>query len=119
MLERRSGASRADRRNSARYGFNRAHAAAYGAVAVQTAYLKANYPIEYMTALMSVFREDPERTAGYKTDCRRMGIGVLRPSVNKSGLDFTIEASSDCPEAIRYGLGGIKIVGDGAAATHH
>ena len=69
-----------------------------------------------MTALMSVFREDPERTAGYITDCRRMGIGVLRPSVNKSGLDFTIEASSDSPEAIRCGLGGIKIVGDGAAA---
>jgi DNA polymerase-3 subunit alpha len=105
-----------DWENFARYGFNRAHAAAYGTVAVQTAHLKANYPIEYMTALMSVFREYPERTAGYITDCRRMGIGVLRPSVNKSGLDFTIEASSDSPDAIRYGLGGIKTVGDGAAA---
>ncbi|MDF1501296.1 MAG: DNA polymerase III subunit alpha, partial [Anaerolineales bacterium] len=63
----------------ARYGFNRAHAAAYGAVAVQTAYLKANYPIEYMTALMSVFRGDLDRTAGYIRGCRRIGIAVLRP----------------------------------------
>jgi len=69
-----------------------------------------------MTALMSAFREYPERTAGYITDCRRMGIGVLRPAVNKSGLDFTIDASSDSPEAIRYGLEGIKIVGGGTVA---
>jgi len=68
-----------------------------------------------MTALMSVFREDPDRTARYITDFRRMGIGILRSSVNKSGLDFTIEASSEAPEAICYGLGGIKNVGDGAA----
>ena len=81
------------------------------------AFLKANYPIEHITALMSVFRDDPDRTARYITDCRRMGIGILRPSVTKSGPDFSIEGGSDSPEAIRYGLGGIRSVGDGTAAS--
>ena len=81
-----------DWENFARYGFNRAHAAAYGTLAVQTAYLKANYPIEYMTGLLSVFRGNTDKVAGYIADCRRMGIPVLPPEVTASGIDFQIES---------------------------
>lgn len=96
----------------ARYGFNKAHAADYGVIAVQTAYLKANYPLEYMAALLSVNHNDTGKVALYVADCRRMGINVEPPDVNISGWNFSIE---DHPEgaAIRYGLGAIKNVGHG------
>ncbi|MFZ6027227.1 MAG: DNA polymerase III subunit alpha [Chloroflexota bacterium] len=102
----------------ARYGFNKSHAADYGIIAVQTGYLKAHYPVEYMTALMSVTKNETAKVAIYAADCRRMGIDVLPPDVNSSGWDFTIE---DCPaekgegcrSVIRFGLGAIKNVGVG------
>ena len=96
----------------ARYGFNKAHAADYGVIAVQTAYLKAHFPAEYMTALMSVTKNDSDKVALYVADSRRMGIEVLPPDVNTSGWDFSIE---DLPDgsAIRFGLGAIKNVGQG------
>ena len=78
-----------DWENFARYGFNKAHAADYGVIAVQTAYLKAHYPLEYMTALLSVFKHDNDRVALYVADCRRMGIEVRPPDVNTSMLDFS------------------------------
>jgi len=105
-----------DWENFARYGFNRAHAAAYGTLAAQTAYLKANYPIEYMVALLSVFRGNADKTAGYIADCRRMGIPILPPDVNASGIDFQIEPVEQGREGIRFGLGAIKNVGDGSAS---
>ncbi|MDX1436759.1 MAG: DNA polymerase III subunit alpha, partial [Anaerolineales bacterium] len=95
----------------ARYGFNKSHAVDYGVIAVQTAYLKAKYPIEYMTALLSVSKNDTDKVAYYVADCRRMNIRVLPPDVNTSGWDFTIEDQDDGEPAIRFGLGAIKNVG--------
>ncbi len=92
----------------ARYGFNAAHAAGYARVTCQTAYLKAHYPLEYMTALLTVERHNTEKVGILINECRRMGIDVLPPSVNRSDLDFTIEG-----KAIRFGLGAVKNVGDG------
>ncbi|RMF45605.1 MAG: DNA polymerase III subunit alpha, partial [Anaerolineae bacterium] len=94
----------------ARYGFNKAHAADYGVVAVQTAYLKAHYPAEYMTALLSVFKDNTDKVTHYIADSRRMGIEVLPPDVNASAWDFTIEDREE-GTAIRFGLGAIKNVG--------
>ncbi len=95
----------------ARYGFNKSHAADYGVIAVQTGYLKYNYPVEYMTALLSAWKNDSDKVATYVADCRAMGIEVLPPDVNTSGYDFTIEDYNDRPSAIRFGLGAIKNVG--------
>jgi len=102
----------------ARYGFNKAHAADYAVLTCQTAYLKANYPIEYMTALLSVERHNTEKVGLLIAECRRMGIEVLPPDVNQSGLYFTIETSPapDTP-AIRFGLGAVKNVGEGPVET--
>jgi len=98
----------------ARYGFNKAHAADYGVICAQTAYLKAHYPAEFMTALLSVSKNVTEKVALYIADCRRLGIDVLPPDVNRSGWDFTIEEKPEGGFAIRYGLGAVKNVGEGA-----
>ncbi|MEN8097898.1 MAG: DNA polymerase III subunit alpha [Chloroflexota bacterium] len=98
----------------ARYGFNRAHAADYAVITGQTAYLKAHYPVEYMTALLTVERGRHDKLALYIADCRRMGIQVLPPMVNQSEIMFHIETVDGRP-AIRYGLSAIKNVGEGAA----
>ena len=97
----------------ARYGFPKGHAADYGVLAVQTAYLKTHYPVEYMTAVLSVNQNDTDKVALYVADCRRMGIDVEPPDVNASGWDFTIEDRPDGSSAIRFGLGAIKNVGHG------
>ena len=99
----------------ARYGFNKAHAADYAIITVQTAYLKAHYPVEYMAALLTVEQSNTDKVGLLIAEARRMGIEVLPPNVNYSGMDFVIE---DEPEgvqgpAIRYGLGAIKNVGEG------
>lgn len=95
----------------ARYGFNRAHAACYGLIAYYTAYLKANYPAEYMTAVLCADSGNLERIALDVEECRRMGIAVLPPDVNESEPEFTVVAEG----TIRFGLGTIKNVG--ASAT--
>ena len=97
--------------NFARYGFNKSHAADYGLIAVQTAYLKCHYTVEYMAALLSASKNEMEKVAWYVTDCRSMGIDVLPPDVRSSGWDFTIEDRKDQKSAIRFGLGAIKNVG--------
>jgi DNA polymerase-3 subunit alpha len=97
----------------ARYGFNKGHAADYAVLCVETAYLKTHYPLEYMTALLSVFKGDTERVALYIGDCRRMGIEVRVPDLNASGLDFEVELGEG-RGAIRYGLSAVKNVGEGA-----
>jgi DNA polymerase-3 subunit alpha len=135
----RSGLSRADAdaiwdalMGFARYGFNRAHAADYAVIVAQTAYLKAYYPAEYMTALLTIERHDTEKVGVLIAECRRMGIEVLPPSVNLSSNTFTIERLSaertpprrlttfpfPIPErvAIRMGLDAIKNVGEGPVA---
>jgi DNA polymerase-3 subunit alpha len=93
----------------ARYGFNRAHAAIYGMIAYHTAYLKANYTPEYMTAVLSTEMGTPERVAIAVAECRRMGIEVLPPDINASELGFTVDGST-----IRFGLGAVKNVGEAA-----
>jgi DNA polymerase-3 subunit alpha len=93
----------------ARYGFNRAHAAIYGMIAYHTAYLKANYTIEYMTAVLSAEMGTPDRVAIAIAECKRMKIDVLPPDVNESNFGFTIT-----PKGIRFGLGAVKNVGQGA-----
>jgi DNA polymerase-3 subunit alpha len=97
----------------ARYGFNKSHAADYGVIAVQTAYLKLHYPVEYMTALLSVTQNDNDKVALYVADNRRMGIIVQPPDVNSSVWDFSIEDGEDGKSAIRFGLGAVKNVGRG------
>ena len=100
----------------ARYGFNKSHAADYGVISVQTAYLKSHYPAEYMSALMSVFKHDTDRIALYVADTRSLGIEVLPPDVNYSGYDFTIEdlqSGKGSKPAVRFGLGAVKNVGEG------
>jgi DNA polymerase III subunit alpha len=97
----------------ARYGFNKAHAADYGVICAQTAYLKAHYPVEFMTALLSASKNEIEKVALYIADCRRLGVAVLPPDVNRSGWDFTIEEKPEGGYAIRYGLGAVKNVGEG------
>ncbi|GAB4493040.1 MAG: hypothetical protein Fur0016_21060 [Anaerolineales bacterium] len=95
------------------------HAADYGLVSVQTAYLKAHYPAEYMSALMSVFKDDSAKISLYIAEARSMGIEVLPPSINHSGMDFTIEdlppstGSGQVKTAIRFGMSAIKNVGVG------
>ena len=99
----------------ARYGFNKAHATCYGLIAYQTAYLKANYPIEFMTAVLNGFRERAEKVAAVISECHRLGIEVRPPDVQKSHALFTVETeASGAPEAIRFGLAAIKNVGEGA-----
>lgn len=96
------------------YGFNKAHAASYGMVAYYTSYMKANYPAEYMNALLSAESADSETVAQAVHECRRMGINVLVPDVNESNLDFSISADETSLEgkAIRFGLSAIKNVGN-------
>jgi DNA polymerase-3 subunit alpha len=95
----------------ARYGFNKAHAADYGVLAVQTAHLKSRYPGEYMTAVLSVNQNDTSKVALYAADCRRMGIEVAPPDINISEWDFSIEDLENNKIAIRFGLGAVKNVG--------
>ena len=97
----------------ARYGFNKSHAADYGLLAVQTGFLKLHYPVEYMTALLSVTKHETEKMALYVNDARNMGVTVLPPDINFSAWDFTIE-EHEGKSAIRFGLGAIKNVGEGA-----
>jgi len=100
-----------DWENFARYGFNKSHAADYGVIAVETAYLKTHYTVEYMTALLSASKNDTAKIAFYVADCRSMGIEVLPPDVCSSGWDFTIEDRADKKSAIRFGMGAVKNVG--------
>ena len=91
------------------YGFNKAHSAAYGIICYQTAYLKANYTVEYMAALMSCAMGNTDKLVEYIEECRQLGIEVLPPDINESGLDFEV-AGKD----IRFGLGAIKGAGEKA-----
>lgn len=90
------------------YGFNKAHAASYGLVAYQTAYLKSNYPPEYMSALMTSNKDDLDKLAMEIEECGRMGISVFPPSINESFEDFGVVKDSG---NIRFGLSAIKNVG--------
>ncbi len=101
----------------ARYGFNKAHATCYGLIAYQTAYLKANYPVEFMTAVFNGFRERSEKVAAVVAECRRLGIEVRPPDVQRSGSLFEVEVDSDGTSAIRFGLAAVKNVGEAAVES--
>ncbi len=88
------------------YAFNKAHTAAYGLVSYWTAYLKANFPAEYMAALLTSVRDDKDKSALYLNECRRMGIKVLPPDVNESSANFNAVGTD-----IRFGLAAIRNVG--------
>ncbi|MBA3876733.1 MAG: DNA polymerase III subunit alpha [Anaerolinea sp.] len=92
-----------------RYGFNKAHATCYGLIAYQTAYLKANYTVDYMTSVLSAVRSSEEKVAAAVAECRRLGIEVRPPDIHRSQLEFTVE-----DDAIRFGLLAVKNVGQGA-----
>jgi len=109
-----SGSIFAEWEEFARYGFNKSHAVDYAVIAVQTAYLKLHYPFEYMTALLSVSKNDTAKVALYVADARRMGLGVEPPEINASEWDFSIEDCQDSASVIRFGLGAVKNVGQGA-----
>ena len=88
------------------YAFNKSHAAGYAMVSYWTAYLKANYPAEYMAGLLTSVGDDKDKAAVYLADCRKLGITVLPPDVNESGLNFASVGTD-----IRYGLGAVRNVG--------
>ncbi len=94
------------------YGFNKAHAASYGKVAYQTAYMKANYPFEYMAALLTADSGDTEQISTYVNECVRMKIPVLPPDINESNADFTVTVTPQ-GKVIRFGLTTIKNFGEG------
>jgi len=112
------------------YGFNKSHSAAYGVISYQTAYLKAHYPVEFMAGLLSNEINNTEKISVFVGECKRMGISILPPDINRSGLKFTPEMwegpqrpesgrdrGTEAPptlNAIRYGLAAIKHVGESA-----
>src|SRR5258707_15335221 len=109
----------------AEYGFNRAPSAAYGVIAYQTAYLKANYPLEYMTSLLIHMEGSADKVATAIVDCRIRAIEVLAPDINRSRADFSIDTSSplrgegrgegrEAQGRILFGLAAIKNVGQHA-----
>src|SRR5437588_106040 len=97
------------------YGFNKSHSAAYGVISYQTAYLKAHYPVEFMAGLLSNEINNTDKISVFVGECKRMGISILPPDINKSGLKFVPE-TQDGKMAIRYGLAAIKNVGEAAMA---
>lgn len=93
----------------AEYCFNKSHSQAYAMLTYQTAYLKTHYPVEYMTALLSSVSGEQDKVQGYIAECQAMNIDILPPDVNVSGKEFTADGGS-----IRFGLSGVKNVGDAA-----
>ena len=100
----------ADWEKFASYAFNKSHAACYSWVAYQTAYLKAHYPAEFMAANLTVAKDDIKDVTKFMDECKAMKISVLAPDVNESEMNFTVNSHGD----IRFGLGGIKGVGEAA-----
>ena len=94
------------------YAFNRSHSAGYGLLSFWTAYLKANYPSEYMAALLTSVRDDKDKSALYLNECRRMGIKVLPPDVNESDSEYTPIGTD-----IRFGLTAIRNIGENVVAS--
>lgn len=114
----------------AEYGFNKSHSAAYGIVTYRTAYLKANYPAEFMAAVLSFEVNNTDKISIFVSECKRMGIAILPPDVNRSLLKFAPERhrpdggaensgrlEAGAPDSIRYGLAAIKNVGEAAMAA--
>ncbi len=99
------------------YGFNKSHAAAYALISYQTAWFKANYPVEFIAASMTLDKGNTDKLAEFRNEARRLDITVLPPSVNHSGVDFEVHKQADGAYAIRYALSAVKGVGEGQAAA--
>ena len=97
------------------YGFNKSHAAAYALIAYQTAWFKANHPVEFLAASMTLDKPNTDKLSEFANEARRMGIAVQPPSVLHSCPDFEVGPGADGALAIRYALSAIKGVGDGQA----
>jgi DNA polymerase-3 subunit alpha len=99
------------------YGFNKSHAAAYAVIAYQTAYLKANYPVEFLAASMTYDMGATDKLSIFRQEAQKMGVKLLPPDVNASQVLFSVETCADGTHAIRYGLAATKNVGAGAMAA--
>ncbi len=99
------------------YGFNKSHAAAYALVAYQTAWCKANHPVEFLAASMTLDKSNTDKLAEFRNEATRLGIRVEPPSINRSGVDFEVHADGDGNLSIRYALSAVKGVGEGQSAA--
>jgi DNA polymerase-3 subunit alpha len=99
------------------YGFNKSHAACYALIAYQTAWFKANYPVEFIAASMTLDKSNTDKLAEFRNEARRLGIKVEPPSINRSGVDFDVHVGEGSALAIRYALSAVKGVGEGQAAA--
>ncbi len=97
------------------YAFNKSHSYGYGFIAYQTAWLKANYPVEYLASILTSVKDNKDKTAVYLAECRAMGIEVLVPDVNRSKADFAADITGD-QRAITFGLAAVRNVGEGLVA---
>jgi DNA polymerase-3 subunit alpha len=93
------------------YGFNKSHAAAYALVSYQTAWMKANHPVAFLAACMSLAREKTDKLAALRQEAERLGVKVLPPDINRSGADFSVEVAENGIQSIRYALAAVKKVG--------
>jgi DNA polymerase-3 subunit alpha len=100
------------------YSFPKAHATGYGLIAYQTAYLKANYTVEYLAALLTSVKTNKDQTAIFLNECRQLGLAVLVPDVNESESDFSVRRAvdDDGEDAIRFGMSAVRNVGEGVVA---
>jgi DNA polymerase-3 subunit alpha len=96
------------------YGFNKSHAAAYALVSYQTAWLKANHPVAFLAASMTLDLSNTDRLAGHMQEAARIGIPVLPPDINRSGAEFRVETTAEGKPAIRFALAAVKRVGEAA-----
>ena len=99
------------------YGFNKSHAAAYALIAYQTAWFKANHPVEFLAASMTLDKGNTDKLAEFRNEARRLGIRVDPPSIKESGVDFDVHADASGELGIRYALSAVKGVGDAQAAA--
>ena len=99
------------------YGFNKSHSACYGHISYWTAYLKTNHPVEFMAALLSNEIQNTDKISVFVSECHRMGLEILPPSLNASQLRFAPEVASNGSPGVRYGLAAIKNCGEGAMAA--
>jgi DNA polymerase-3 subunit alpha len=99
------------------YGFNKSHAAAYALIAYQTGWFKANYPVEFIAASMTLDKSNTDKLSEFRNEALRLGIKVDPPSVRRSGVDFDVHKGEDGKLTIRYALSAVKGVGEGQAAS--
>ena len=93
------------------YAFNKAHSVSYGLISYWTAYLKTHYPVEYMAAYLNAYVDNKDKFVSAVADCRRMGIKILPPDINRSFVEFTLESTDEGDMGIRFGFSAVKNVG--------